>query len=141
MSCEARTCGSGKSTFFLVHHLVQGREQKRPIATDGTAHGFQYDEGKSCFVLFSGNIIIVLKRYRHTGGGGGRKKAKKRFRSQNSRKNFSKLKKILSMKDEKDYYVKRQARIFFFFFFFFIGLGALMNSFMDHQPDRSMAGS
>ena len=28
-----------------------GSEQKGAITTDGTAKGFQYDEGKSCFVV------------------------------------------------------------------------------------------
>ena len=53
LNLAARTRGSGevlctKSTFYLVY---VGSEQKQHITTGGTAPGFLYDEGKSCFVF------------------------------------------------------------------------------------------
>ena len=47
-----------KSTFLLVSTA----NKNDPITTDGTARGFQYDEGKILFCfLFSDPIIVGLK--------------------------------------------------------------------------------
>ena len=52
VSCEARTRGSGEVLCAKKHVFsCVGSEQKLPITTDGTARGFQCDEGKSSFCL------------------------------------------------------------------------------------------
>ena len=51
--CPMRRGLVGAVKCYYVKHDIccEGSEQKRPITTDGTAHGFQYDEGKPCFVF------------------------------------------------------------------------------------------